>query len=158
MSIPLIPFDPDAWVDAAPFAAHLAHLSDATGLPWQVAAAHAGLPQRTAERLLSGRRGLRLRRLPRRLAQRLLAIEPTDLLALGRLRVAAEPTIRRVAELVARGVPLHRLAEQLACTPDVVARLADGSPATVSAEVALRAKAAYETNDRESLRRVLHAA
>lgn len=158
MPSPLTRFDPDAWVDAAPFAAHLTHLCDVSGLPWQVAATHAGLPLRTAERLVSGRRGPRLRRLPRSLAQRLLAVEPADLLALGRLWVAAEPTCARVADLVARGVPLRRLAQQLACSVDLVARLADGSPATVSAEVAVRARVACETNDRESLRRVLQAA
>lgn len=151
MPAPTIPIDRDSWVDAAPFAAHLAHLCATTGLPWPVVATYAGVSLRAAARLVGGRRGHRLRRLPRPLAQQLLAVTPAQLTGLRRARVPAESSIRRVAHLVGRGVPLPHLARQLGCTTDLVARLADGTPATVTAEVALRARIASETADRRSL-------
>lgn len=150
--------DPSCWVDAAPFAAHLAHLCSTTGLPWAVVATHAGLSLRTAERLLARDRPNRLRRLPRPLAQRLLSVEPRELLRLRVTWVVADACSRRVAELIGRGVPLPHLARQLGCTTDLVARLADGSPATVTAEVALRARVACETADRASLHSAVRAA
>lgn len=152
------PVDPTAWVDAAPFAAHLAHLCDTTGLPWPVVAVYAGVSLRTAQRLMTGRRGPRLRRVPRSTARQILDVQPEDLARLRTDTVTAEGSSRRVAELLGRGVPLHHLALQLRCSPDLVARLADGSPTTVTAEVALRARVACETADRASLHRAVHAA
>lgn len=150
--------DPTTWVDAAPFAAHLGHLCSTTGLPWPVVAAYAGLPLRTAERLVPWTPARRLRRLPRSLAQQVFAVTPEELLRLRGVWVSAEACARRVAELVGRGVPMGRIADQLGCSTDLVARLADGAPATVSAELALRAKVACETADRASLQRVAAAA
>lgn len=154
----ITPVDPTAWVDAAPFAAHLAHLSNSTGLPWPVVAAHAGVPLRTAERLMAGRRRSRLRRIPRATAQQLFGVEPESLARLGLSAVAADASCRRVAALLGRGVPLLQLARQLGCSADLVARMADGSPATVSAEVALRVRVACETADRACLHRAADAA
>ena len=152
------PVDPTAWVDAAPFAAHLTHLCDTTDLPWAVVATYAGVPLRTAERLVAGRRGSRLRRIPRTTAQRLIAVQSEELRQLRQCTVVAEACCRRVADLLGRGVSLQHLAHQLGCTPETVARLVDGSPALVSAEIALRARVACETADRASLHRALHAA
>ncbi len=148
--------DPTAWVDAAPFAAHLTHLASSTGLPWPVVAAYAGVSQRTAARLVLRR--CRLRRIPRLTAQQIIAVRPSELAILRSRWVDAQPSCRRVADLVARGVPLALLARQLGCSPDLVARLADGSPASIPAEVALRARVASETVDRASYARVLRAA
>ncbi|HHU39486.1 MAG TPA: hypothetical protein GXZ45_09440 [Propionibacterium sp.] len=150
--------DPTTWVDGAPFAAHLVHLCSTTGLPWSLVAAYAGVPLRTAERLLAPSRRSRLRRLPRSVAQRLIAVTPEELRRLRTSRVPAESCSRRVGHLLGRGVPLAHLARELGCSPDLIARLADGSPATVTAEVALRARVACETADRASLQQALHAA
>ncbi len=63
---PVLPFrrsreriavDPDRWVEAAPFRAHLTHLCAASGLTWPVVALHAGLTLRHADALLHGREG-----------------------------------------------------------------------------------------------------
>ena len=82
MSRPVTPVDPSLWVDAAPFAAHLLHLSASSGVPWAMVAAHAHVPLRAAERLVGVPGTRRLRKLPRALAQRLLAIDPVELAVL----------------------------------------------------------------------------
>lgn len=158
MTTPIIRFDPTAWVDDAPFAAHLAHLSATTGLPWTVVATYAGVPLRAAHRMMAGRRGPRLHRLPHAMARRLLEVSSDELLRLRSTWVAADACHRRVGELVGSGVAVEHLAHLLGCTPDLVARLADGSPTTVTAELALRARVACETADRALFRRALHAA
>ena len=158
MSRPVTPVDPSLWVDAAPFAAHLLHLSASSGVPWAMVAAHAHVPLRAAERLVGVPGTRRLRKLPRALAQRLLAIDPVELSRLRSVWVAAGPASNRVAELVARGVPVTRVARVLVCSPDLVARLADGTPASVPADIALRARVAAETADRALLRRATRAA
>lgn len=158
MTTPTTPIDATAWVDAAPFAAHLAYLSATTGVPWPVVAAYAGLSLRSAERLMSSAGAARLRRIPRTSAHQLMAVEPHHLASLRATWVNAEPTVRRVALLVGSGAPITQLAGQLGCRPDLVARLADGEAATVTADIALRARIACETADRERLQRALHAA
>ncbi len=150
--------DPAAWVDAAPFAAHLERLCAGTGLPWQVVAAYAGVSQRAAARLVGVRPRPRLRRIPRTVAQQLWSVTPEELQRLRTTWVAASPTCARVADLVGLGVPLAELADRLACTQALVAALADGTPATVPAVTALRALVAVEAANRDRTLDALGAA
>ena len=93
MSVPVRTIDPSAWVDAAPFAAHLERLCADADLPWPVVATCAGVSLRTAWRLVGP--GPRLRRIPRATAQQLWALGPEDLDRLRRTWVWAGPTCRR---------------------------------------------------------------
>jgi hypothetical protein len=155
--------DTTAWVDAAPFAAHLHRLGATSGLPWQVVATFAGVPLRTAARLVpdagpTDRRAPRLRRIPRSMARRLWSVEADDLRRLRSTWVDGGPTCARVVHLLATGVPPRQLAAHLACTLGYLECLVDSRPATVTAEVAVRARVAAETADRAFTRRALAAA
>ena len=163
MSRPVRTIDASAWVDAAPFAAHLHQLCAVSGLPWQVIATFAGIPLRTAARLVPavvvpGRTSARLRRIPRQSAQRLWSVQADDLHRLRSTYVEAASTRVRLAHLVAAGVPPHRLAVQLDCPLALVASLVEGGPTWVTAEIAVRARVACETADRALARRALTAA
>lgn len=72
-----------AWVQAAPFRAHLQRLLDQTGLPWTALAAQALVPPAVVHRLLYGRGGRPMSRIPREYARRLFALDE------GRLRTLA---------------------------------------------------------------------
>ena len=72
------------WVQAAPFRALLERLIDITGLPWPALAHHGRLPPRLVHRLLFGRDGRRLTRIPRDYAQRILALDEHRLCELAR--------------------------------------------------------------------------
>ena len=63
------------WVQAAPFRALLERLIDITGLPWSALAHHGRLPPRLVHRLLFGRDGRRVARIPRDYARRILALD-----------------------------------------------------------------------------------
>ena len=76
--------DHDAWVQAAPFRALLARLMDVTGLPWPVLADHGRLPPQLVHRLLYGRDGRRLSRIPRDCACRILALDEGSLVRAAR--------------------------------------------------------------------------
>lgn len=163
MSRPVPTIDPTAWVGAAPFAAHLHQLCAASGLPWQVIATFAGVPLRTAARLVPAGGTAegnppRLRRIPRATARRLWSVQADDLHRLRSTWVEAGPTCARVVRLIATGVPPRQVAAHLDCTLGYLERLVDGLPATVTAEVAVRARVAAETADRAFTRRALAAA
>ena len=72
------------WVQAAPFRALLDRLIDITGLPWSALAHHGRLPPQLVHRLLFGRNGRRLARIPRDCAQRILALDEHRLRDLAR--------------------------------------------------------------------------
>lgn len=72
------------WVQAAPFRALLERLIDITGLPWSAIAHHGRLPPRLVHRLLFGREGRRLARIPRDYARRILALDEQRLCELAR--------------------------------------------------------------------------
>ena len=76
--------DDDSWVQAAPFRALLDRLIDVTGLPWPVLARQGRLPPRLVHRLLYGRNGHRLVRIPRECACRILALDERRLLQVAR--------------------------------------------------------------------------
>lgn len=72
------------WVKAAPFRALLDRLIDITGLPWRALAHHGRLPPRLVHRLLYGRGGRPLTRIPRDCASRILALDERRLRELAR--------------------------------------------------------------------------
>ncbi len=76
--------DPYYWVQADPFRALLDRLIDVTGLPWPVLARHGRLPPQLVHRLLYGRNGHRLVRIPRECACRILALDERRLLQVAR--------------------------------------------------------------------------
>lgn len=137
-----------AWVAADPFRAHLAHVCAVTGLPWQVVALHAGVSVRMAEGLLHGRRGRRLRRIPRDCAQRILALSPAMVASSENAWVSAQSTGRRLAWLLSRGVPAQRLATRLGCSAERIIDLAEECesqhPGTVTQGFAVQVVAACE--------------
>src|SRR5665647_1129626 len=61
--MPVLPQLPTLWVSAAPFRYPVHHLMTATGVPWQVMAVVADLPQQQVRSLLYGRDGRRRSRL-----------------------------------------------------------------------------------------------
>jgi hypothetical protein len=78
------PDNHDSWVQAAPFRALLARLMDVTGLPWPVLARQGALPPVLVHRLLYGRDGRRVSRIPRECAWRILALDERRLLQVAR--------------------------------------------------------------------------
>ena len=105
------PTDPmPAWVQAAPFRAHVRHLIDTTGLPWPVVAAEAGAPTALVQRLVSSRRGRTLTRIPPVVARRLLDLSAGDLLSATRRTVPAGATGVRVSALLGAGHEARRVA------------------------------------------------
>lgn len=70
-------------MQAAPFRAHLDRLIDLTGLPWTELANHALVPPAVVHRLLFGRNGRRVARIPPDYARRLLQLDERRLLALA---------------------------------------------------------------------------
>ncbi|WP_300077881.1 hypothetical protein [Propioniciclava sp.] len=118
--------DPHAWVEAAPFAAHLARLAASTGFPVAWIAVHVGLPVTLAARLLGEDDGRPVRRLPRHFAARLLALDAEALGLAARVSVPAARTAQHLAELRGRGGDLRALAAQLGTTPSLLDAAADG--------------------------------
>jgi hypothetical protein len=95
--------DPDAWVLAAPFRAHLRQVQAASGLPWPVLALAAGVSPALVRHLVFGRQG----RLPHRIspesARRLLTVDVQRLAELAAQPVPAGATAERVQRLLASG-------------------------------------------------------
>lgn len=111
--------DPDtihAWVQAAPFRAHVRHLLDTTGLPWPVVALEAGVPPALVHHLLFGRRGRRMTRIPPQSAVALLRLDAVSLLGTAARWVPAGPTAARVADLLSRGLQASTLARHCRLT------------------------------------------
>jgi len=62
----------------------LTRLMDVTGLPWPVLADHGRLPPQLVHRLLYGRDGRRIARIPRDCAYRILALDERRLQQVAR--------------------------------------------------------------------------
>lgn len=118
--------DPHAWVDGAPFAAHLRVLAAATGFPAAWLAVHADLPVTLAARLL-GEAGERpLRRLPRHLAARLIALDAAGVGLAARASVPAGRVAECLTALRERGCDLGALAARLGTTVALLEATAEG--------------------------------
>lgn len=146
------------WVDAAPFRAHLLHISASAGIPWSVIAVHAGVPQSLAARLVFGTGRRRLPRLPDDCARRLLAVTPESAQALRKTRTASAATTRRLRELRRRGWTQGELATACACSPAEVEALLNGSPGFIPLVLAYAVRATVATADSRVAGRSLCAA
>lgn len=146
------------WVEAAPFRAHLLHVSASTGIPWPVLAIHADVPQSLAARLLYGTGRRRLLRLPADCASRLLAVTPDVAESLKKRRAPSSATARRLRELRRRGWTLPELATACNAYPAEVEALLDNAPRFIPLVLAHAVRATMATADSRAAGRVLCAA
>ncbi len=107
------PHLPTLWVAAAPFRYHVQHLMAATGVPWQVIAVAADLPQQQVRTLLFGRDGHRRPRLSPYAARRLLALDALQLRKLQVRDLPAHFVTDSADALLAHGVTLVEIATWL---------------------------------------------
>ena len=133
--------DAEAWVDAAPFRAHLRHLMAVSGLPFPCVALLAGISPGFAHRLLHGRRGRPLRRISPDTARKLLRVTAAEARAVPGRTVPAHATTLHLRRLVDLGWSLAGLADVLGMPLVDVAALAAGTAPTCTQLVALRAAA-----------------
>ena len=111
--MPVSPQLPTLWVSAAPFRYHVQHLMASTGVPWQVIAVVADLPQQQERSLLYGRDGRRRSRLSPYAARRLLALDAAQLRRLQVREVPGHLVMDSVQRLLADGASLESIAEWL---------------------------------------------
>jgi len=111
--MPVPPQLPTVWVSAAPFRYHVQHLMAATGVPWQVIAVAADLPQQQVRTLLFGRDGHRRPRLSPYAARRLLALDTAQLRRLQVRDLPAHFVKDSAHALLATGVSLSEIAQWL---------------------------------------------
>ena len=107
------PHLPTLWVSAAPFRYHVHHLMGATGVPWQVIAVAADLPQQQVRTLLFGRDGHRRPRLSPYAARRLLALDALQLRKLQVRDLPAHFVADSAQALLDHGVTLVEIATWL---------------------------------------------
>jgi len=111
--MPVSPQLPTLWVSAAPFRYHVQHLMASTGVPWQVIAVVADLPQQQVRSLLYGRDGRRRSRLSPYAARRLLALDAAQLRRLQVREVPGHLVMNSVQALLADGASLESIADWL---------------------------------------------
>ncbi|MDA8438482.1 MAG: hypothetical protein M0Z51_06430 [Propionibacterium sp.] len=132
-----------AWVDAAPFRAHLRRLLFDSAEHWRVVALACGVAPATVRHLLAGRDGSPARRIRAKDAVLLLTTDPDRLRCLGSTPVPAADSVRRIAALRALGRSPAWIATQVRLGPADLVRLSDSS--WCSALVELRAACACST-------------
>lgn len=146
------------WVDATPFRAHLHYLVGASRLSGRVVAEHCGIPTRLADRLLvvgeqpvdrarptgrgTGSTIRRARKISHCYAARLLAVRPTDLLALQWRNVDSAETLRRLDRAVAGGHDLRRFAATVRASASELEQLVTHRWSTCRQLVAVQVAAA----------------
>ena len=101
------------WVAAAPFRAHLQHVSAVTATPWQVLALHAQLPVGLVRDLLDVRPGRRVHRIAPELAEQVWSVTPESVRGLADAHVPARSTRNTLRRLVAAGWTCRSLAHRL---------------------------------------------
>ncbi len=136
-----------AWIDAAPFRAHVAHLMAAADLTPGTLGLLMGVSPRVITRLMASPDGGGpvVGRISREMARQLLQVRNSDVRALRYRLVAAAPVTRRLRMLRRVGWSESRLATGLGVDRRFLTALLDGSAARCSALVALRAAAAAGT-------------
>lgn len=121
-----------AWVDAAPFRAHLRHALAVADVPWPAVAIAGGVPVGAVRALLFGRSGRQQARIDPRLAARLLSVDAGELSRMRATRVPASSTTDRLRSLLAAGVDPLQLARWCRVPPPELALLVDGDATTCS--------------------------
>ncbi|GAA1388006.1 hypothetical protein [Luteococcus peritonei] len=132
--------DEDAWVDAAPFRAHLEHVLASTGLSPDVVALAAGVSP-TSVAALRQRRPRHRDRIRSRDARALLSLDPMDLGDLAGQQVRSLAARRAVAQLRATGCPSAWIAENSQVDRFTVEELRHGSLAWTTRLTSLRLQA-----------------
>lgn len=140
------------WVHAAPFRAHLRHVADETGLPWQVLAVLAGVSVSLADHLLHGRNGRPVRRLAHGSAVRLLEVTPEVAVTRAACWVSPERAARFARHLADRGWSPHQITDAAAIDLGMTRALLFGSPALVPRLVEARLQVLLAALDRRALR------
>ena len=130
---------PAAWVEAAPFRAHLQHLMAVGQLSVAAVAVLTGVSYRSARHLLYGRGGRAVRRISPDTARRLLSVTAAEAAAVAGRMVPAASTRSSIARLRVAGWSDHELAGTLGLRLVNVAALADGQTKVCTQLVALRA-------------------
>lgn len=135
---------PQAWVDAAPFRAHVAHLMANGPLGIDAVALLAGVHTKAVARLMAGRDTGRsaVRRIDPELARSLLRVRSSDVRALRCRLVGAQTVMGRARLLRSSGWSESRLAATLGVDRPWLAGLLEGSATMCTALVAVRAAAA----------------
>lgn len=142
------PTPTDDWVGAAPFRAHLRHVGEASGQPWQVLALLAGVSLSLADHLLHGRRGRPVRRITRASAARILSLTSEGARSLPTEWVPADRVHRLLEWLSARGWS----PAEIAAAAGVDARVLSASTRHVPHEVELRVMVLVASLDRAAAR------
>ena len=135
------------WVPAAPFRAYARYLIEAAGVPWRVVAQRAGVSANAMRTLLFGRDGRLRRQVDRRSATRLLGVTSSELEALRRQSVAAQPTQVRIKKLRAAGLSGVDVAKLLGVDAESVRRWEEGFLSNCPALVEAQARAAVAALD-----------
>lgn len=142
--IPTAAHTAPAWVDAAPFRAHIRQLIELTDLPWRALAVVAGVNSELVEHLLFGRDGRPVRRLHPASARALLRLHATDLGALSASRVRAAITTRQVRWLLSHGTSAAALAAFVQVPVGVIDALSRGEHRTCTRLTAVLVAAAAD--------------
>jgi hypothetical protein len=130
---------PTLWVSAAPFRYHVRHLMAATGVPWQVVAVAADLPQQQIRTLLFGRDGRHRPRLSPYAARRLLALDAAQLRHLQIRNLPAHVVADSAKALLSDGMSLHEIAEWLELDLHSTRRVVSGvGECSLSMDILLR--------------------
>lgn len=128
-------------VAAAPFRAHLDHVSACSGVHWSVLALHAGVHVAASRELMLGADTRRVAFIPADMASRILALSPTTAHDLRSTLVSAAPAAAALRRLAGRGWSTGALAQRLRLSQDEVRSLLDGRSARVAALDDLRIRA-----------------
>ena len=127
-------------VDGHPFRAHLRHVSDASGVPWQALVLAAGVPLALGRRLMATDPGLQAP-LPAAAAARLLDLNPASARALSATWVPSKAATERARDLLRGGWTPVRLARGLGLTGPQLRALVAGGPGHVTRLVDLQVAA-----------------
>ncbi|MET1003894.1 MAG: hypothetical protein ABWX96_00005 [Propionibacteriaceae bacterium] len=130
-----------AWVDAAPFRAHLKHLMAVSHLSSSAVAMLAGVSPRLAYRLLHGHGGRPLRRVSPDIARKLLQVTAAEARAVRVRPVPAARTRTNLRKLQAAGWSLPDLALAVGLPESQIEELLSRRERSCTQQVALRAAA-----------------
>ena len=132
-----------AWIAAAPFRAHLRHLTAVTGTPWPVLAVLARVSVPAARSLMVGRRGGSVHRVCPDVARRILGLTAPQVQRAAVRPVPAQRAVQMLGELTG-AVSVPELADHLRLRRAQLDALAiDPPPATCTELVAASIEAAY---------------
>ncbi len=130
-------------VEAAPFAAHLRHISAVSRLPWPVLALAVGIPLSWGDALINGIKGQPLQTLPSTLAESIMRLSPDIRSSLADHWVPAGGTRKRLRLLLHSGWHPPALAKHAGLSlPELSSILRDAPNVTNLVELNVRALAA----------------